>query len=180
MITKNQLRKDFLAKRKNTANQELNKKLNNLLCHFLKQNFRNAIIGGYYPISSEANILPTINNSLSHNLIGLPIIEKDLLKFYQYTEMTKLRINLFNIAEPINSVEIIPSIILTPIVAADLKGNRLGYGKGYYDKYFASRASDNMIKIGICYNDQIAESIPVEPHDIRLDLIITEDIIYEF
>ena len=60
-------------------------------------------------------------------------------------------------------------------MAFDKSCNRLGRGKGYYDSLLKNT---NAIKIGICYDFQLFESIPTEPHDIKMDIVITPSHIY--
>ncbi len=63
-------------------------------------------------------------------------------------------------------------VIVVPGLAFDVKGYRLGYGGGFYDRVLkATRA----LKVGVCYSFQLVESLPVEPHDVPVDIIITED-----
>ncbi len=64
-------------------------------------------------------------------------------------------------------------IILTPGIVFDKNGGRIGYGGGYYDRFFKN-VSDKSIKIGVAYSFQLKDIIPQEIHDIRLDIIITE------
>ena len=70
---------------------------------------------------------------------------------------------------PISIEEI--EIILVPGLAFDKTGARMGFGKGYYDKLLETRKA---IKIGICYDFQLLDKIPSEPHDVPMDIIITE------
>jgi 5-formyltetrahydrofolate cyclo-ligase len=62
-------------------------------------------------------------------------------------------------------------VVITPLVAADTHLNRLGFGKGYYDKFFAKAPC---LKIGICHDFQIVDALSPKPWDIPLDIIITE------
>ncbi len=77
--------------------------------------------------------------------------------------------------------EIIPvaiaeiDLVLIPAVAFDKDGNRLGFGKGYYDRFLAEFSGT---KIGIGYDFQVADFIPHDPHDIKMNLIVTEKRIY--
>ena len=64
-------------------------------------------------------------------------------------------------------------LILVPALACDRQGYRLGYGGGYYDRYFA-REGRGAFKIGICYDVQLIKTIPAEAHDARLDVIVTD------
>jgi 5-formyltetrahydrofolate cyclo-ligase len=176
-INKNDLRQHFLAKRKIFDPTHSNPQLNSLLFHFLEQSFPNNVIGAYYPIASEANILPTVKKLLKNWTIGLPLLSNQNIEFHKYTSSTQLTLNKYNCFEPLDSTIIQPTIILTPLIAVDLKGDRLGYGKGLYDRYFGS-LKNNVVKIGICYNMQITDYIPAESHDIPLNLIITENNIH--
>ena len=66
-----------------------------------------------------------------------------------------------------------PQVCLTPLLAADEDFRRLGYGGGYYDRYFA-REGRAAYKIGICYDRQRIKSIPAEEHDALLDAVVTD------
>ena len=63
-------------------------------------------------------------------------------------------------------------VVVLPIVAADTHGMRVGYGGGSYDRFLEMQKSAK--RIGICYDSQILDTIEEEPHDQKLDLIITE------
>ncbi len=106
--------------------------------------------------------------------ILLPRIESEgVMNIYKYNEATIATGN-YGILEPSNS-EIVPAseldLIIVPGVAFTKRGERLGRGKGYYDRYLA-QATCNAYKIGVCYSHQIVESLPTEQHDIIMDEII--------
>jgi len=63
-----------------------------------------------------------------------------------------------------------------PTVGVSKSGTRLGYGNGYYDKFLSTT---NAVKISLTYSKQIVKSIPNNPHDIKIDLIVTENEIIE-
>ncbi len=65
-------------------------------------------------------------------------------------------------------------LVIVPGAVFDIKGNRIGYGAGYYDKFFSSLKED-VYKIGICYSFQVVDFVPASPHDIPMDYIITEN-----
>ena len=84
----------------------------------------------------------------------------------------------FGILEPeLEYSTIIPpeelDLIIVPGTAFDIKGNRMGYGGGFYDR-FLKQTKDDCIKIGICFDFQIFDSIPYQDYDIPVDLIVTE------
>ena len=63
-------------------------------------------------------------------------------------------------------------MIIVPGVAFDPTGNRMGRGRGFYDRLLKS--TPNAIKVGVAYDFQMLDTLPVEPHDVKMDLIITE------
>lgn len=139
-------------------------------------------IAGYYPIKSEVNILPLLH-ALSNlgKTICLPKINvQHQLKFYYWhptqNSQEMLRLNDFNILEPDNDLEIFPDILITPGLAFDkVNRSRLGYGKGYYDRTITQlKAHGNIFTVGICYEAQLTYNLPIEPHDQKMDIIITE------
>jgi 5-formyltetrahydrofolate cyclo-ligase len=68
-------------------------------------------------------------------------------------------------------------LVVTPGLAFDRSGGRLGYGKGYYDR-FLHRLRDDATKLAICFECQLFPEIPVTSHDIRMDMVVTENAIY--
>lgn len=112
----------------------------------------------------------------------MPILaECRSLHFVRYDEHDALSANQFSILEPENTSRKIAAekleLVITPLVSFDLQGHRLGTGGGYYDRTFAflhNRAKTNPTVIGLAYAAQQAESLPVDPWDITLDGIVTE------
>jgi 5-formyltetrahydrofolate cyclo-ligase len=69
----------------------------------------------------------------------------------------------------------VPQLVVTPGLAFDLKGSRLGYGGGYYDRYAERLREDRSVKwLGIAFEDQLVDEIPIQVHDKRMDGIVTE------
>ena len=69
-------------------------------------------------------------------------------------------------------------VVFVPGVAFDRLGHRLGYGKGYYDRWL--RGASALEKIGLAFSFQVLERLPAEAHDVRLDLLVTEQDVLEF
>ena len=69
------------------------------------------------------------------------------------------------------------SVCIVPALAFDIKGNRLGYGKGYYDRFLEKFKG---ISVGICYDAMLADSIPADPHDKKVSYLITDKKTYNF
>jgi len=72
---------------------------------------------------------------------------------------------------PLESPIIVPGVILIPGLAFTERGERLGRGKGFYDKYLSHYHG---IKIGVCFSEQLEDRLPTEKHDVTLDYIVTD------
>jgi len=64
-----------------------------------------------------------------------------------------------------------PDVIIVPLLAADRYGNRIGYGKGYYDRFLTGASG---LRVGLCPDCCLVSDIPIEPHDEQLDVLVTE------
>ena len=158
------------------------RKLNfNLIFRLIKKNFKKKkiIIAGYYPSSHEVNILKFLENASKNRFkILLPVIKaSNHMSFRQWDFNEPLYVNKFGILEPRNSnKEFIPDLIMVPLVAFDNNFNRIGYGKGYYDRSLRkiNKIKKNIISLGIAYSFQKCRAIPVNKYDHKLDYIFTE------
>lgn len=115
----------------------------------------------------------------------LPVLssqEKRQLLFNRYQAEDKLRPNRYSILEPVSDVFIPPSeldLVILPLVAFDLCGNRLGMGGGYYDFTFRFTGEKKPYLLGLAYAAQQAVELPSDPWDIKLDGVLTEsDILF--
>lgn len=116
----------------------------------------------------------------------LPVLnaQKDSLSFYRYEPKMKMTQNKYGIWEPpLNTVEHLSpealDLVFVPLVAFDLKGNRIGMGKGYYDRTFAFRTQQhNPLLVGLAYEFQKVDSISTQETDIPLNIIVTNQKIY--
>ena len=158
------------------------RKLNfNLIFRLIKKNFKKKkiIIAGFYPSSHEVNILKFLENASKNRFkILLPVIKtSNHMSFRQWDFNEPLYVNKFGILEPRNSnKEFIPDLIMVPLVAFDNNFNRIGYGKGYYDRSLRkiNKIKKNIISLGIAYSFQKCRAIPVNKYDHKLDYIFTE------
>ena len=109
-------------------------------------------------------------------------IENNTLINYLLTETTKIKKNRWNIPEPVDGIEI-PSekidVVFVPLLAFDKNGHRIGYGKGYYDK-FLSTCKPNIIKIGLSFYEAEEAFKDVYSSDIPLDYCVTPKKVYTF
>ncbi len=106
----------------------------------------------------------------------MPIIKENYqMDFFEWKNKDPLKINKYGIAEPTLGKKIYPDIIFVPLVAYDDDLNRLGYGGGFYDRYLDKIAKiKKILKIGLGFSYQELKKIPINKHDKKLDLIITE------
>lgn len=101
---------------------------------------------------------------------------------YLLTDNTKFKKNEYNIPEPVDGIEVPVSkidVVFVPLLAFDTKGNRVGYGKGFYDK-FLLQCQPETIKIGLSFFEAEEEIEDVYEDDIRLDYCVTPNKIYDF
>ena len=125
------------------------------------------------------NILKFLQNATTKKFkIVLPVIRPSgKMSFKSWVFKEPLYVNTFGILEPRNSnKEIVPDLIMVPLVAFDNQLNRIGYGKGYYDRILQkiSKIKKKTIFLGIAYSFQKRRRIPVNKYDFRLDYIFTE------
>lgn len=139
----------------------------------------------YMPMPTEVNVLSLLKSWVaSSQRVCVPVVN------WETREMTAKHIQSidqpmkqlkFGLQVPESGVEIDPAeidFIVVPGLGFDRQGDRLGRGGGFYDK-FLSNESMNAIRCGICFDCQIVEHIPVEEHDIRMNLVITDQYVYQ-
>lgn len=98
------------------------------------------------------------------------------------TDNTKIKKNEYNIPEPVDGIEVFTNkieVVFVPLLAYDLKGNRVGYGKGFYDK-FLSECKPDTLKIGLSFFDPEELITDVFDEDVKLDYCVTPKEIYQF
>ena len=148
----------------------------------LEQWKRAEIVLAFLSMKDEIDTSPIIKAAMEQGkILALPRVAGPDLVFYQISYLEKdVAPGAFGILEPLIEVPEIDiktlsehhSVALVPGLAFDKKNFRLGRGKGFYDRFLAS-AGDSLYKIGIGYGFQLVDSVPREPHDKALDLVIT-------
>jgi 5-formyltetrahydrofolate cyclo-ligase len=114
-------------------------------------------------------------------------ISKTNLETYQMTpvvldETTRIELNPWGIPEPINGQEIDPKlldVIFVPMVGFDLQGNRVGYGKGFYDR-FLERTRPDALKVGLCLFPPVDQITDTATFDIKMNVVVTPDGVWKF
>ncbi|MAB47100.1 MAG: 5-formyltetrahydrofolate cyclo-ligase [Flavobacteriaceae bacterium] len=104
------------------------------------------------------------------------------LTHYLLTDSTRIKKNHYNIPEPIDGIEINSSqveVVFVPLLAFDKTGNRVGYGKGFYDR-FLSKCKPETIKIGLSFFEVEEEVFETDDNDVSLDYCVTPNRVYQF
>lgn len=127
-------------------------------------------------------ILHLLSGKDKEILISKSNFETRIMTHYLLTDSTKIKKNEYGIPEPVDGIEV-PSqkveVVFVPLLAFDKKGHRVGYGKGFYDK-FLSECNAETIKIGLSFFEAEDEIEDVFKNDIRLDYCVTPKKIYVF
>ena len=177
---KSYLRKKFLLKRKKKYLSP--DKFNfHLIFRLIKKHFNNKkiTIAGYYPSNYEVNILNFLELASRRKFkIALPVTTSSIsMDFRSWIIKDPLYVSKFGTLEPkYIKKKIIPDFILVPLVAFDKELNRIGYGKGYYDRSLQKikKIKRKAVSLGIAHSFQKYKNIPVNKHDFKLDYIFTE------
>jgi 5-formyltetrahydrofolate cyclo-ligase len=138
-----------------------------------------AIVAGYAPIRSEIDPSPLMHALATLGAqLALPLIvaRDQPLQFRTWKPGAVLLHGPLSILEPaLDAPDVNPDIVLVPLAAFDRRGHRLGYGAGYYDRTLTQlRRLKHVVAIGIGYAMQEIETVPVQPHDVALDYVLTE------
>ena len=132
----------------------------------------------YYPSNFELNVLKLLEfNSILTKDILLPVIDKNnLMNFFSWKKRETLYVNEFGILEPAKSQVKVPDVMLIPVIAFDKHKYRLGYGKGFYDRYLNKylKQFKNILTVGVAFSFQRHHNLPKNHNDVKLDLLITE------
>jgi 5-formyltetrahydrofolate cyclo-ligase len=136
-------------------------------------------VAGFHPMPPEIDVLPSLSWFAGRgHRVGLPVVlgRGQALIFRFWLPGAPLERGVLGIPfPPADRPEIEPSILLLPLIAFDRRGNRLGYGGGYYDRTLeALRAKGPLIAIGVAFSFQEADDVPVDGFDQPLDAIATE------
>lgn len=142
-----------------------------------------AILGFYWPFGTEIDLMPFIRLMQNRDdpALCLPVARKgEAMAFYRWTPETPMQSGDYAMMEPaIQANPLIPDMLLLPLLLCDRDGARLGYGEGHYDRAIAQMQAKPKL-VGVCFDEQVYEgALPVEAHDVKLDVIITPKRIIE-
>jgi 5-formyltetrahydrofolate cyclo-ligase len=182
MDSKKDIRKQILEKRNQLTNEERAQKSKAIMDKLIHQSdFQNAeVLFCYVDYRNEVETKDIIRYAfMCSKKVAVPKVEGDVMRFYEIHSFSDLTEGFRGILEPINSCNICndKALVIVPGAAFDKNFHRIGYGRGYYDKYLSSHPYNKAI--ALAYACQILDKIPYDEFDIQPDMIITEDYIYD-
>lgn len=133
-------------------------------------------VGCYWPFRREPNCIPYMREVLAAGgRVALPVVirRNTPLEFRLWSERAAMEAGVWNILHPAEGPAVAPLALIVPLVGFDEAGFRLGYGAGYYDATLASLAS-RPFTVGVGFEFSLLKTIHPQPHDIPLDVIVTE------
>lgn len=177
---KNILRKELKVLRKNiSVKSETDRKICKNLIDF--EPYRNAdTILFYAALEDEINIDRCIEHALSNGKkVALPVCidNRGNMEYYYINSLSDIKTGFYGVREPDTVMcsrvkDFSNSLCVVPGIAYDKKGYRLGYGKGYYDRFLKKFT---FISVGLCYNELVMETLPTGEYDVPVDYIITQN-----
>jgi 5-formyltetrahydrofolate cyclo-ligase len=187
-MLKNDLRKKYKALRNLLTHEEIEQKSLAIANQLLALNIWDK---SYYHLFLTIETLKEVETQFVLQVLAgkdkeIVIAKSDFstlsMTHYLLTDNTKIKKNKFNIPEPIDGLEVPVlkiDVVFIPLLAFDENGNRVGYGKGFYDS-FLSNCKKDVIKIGLSFFEAEALIIDVFQTDVKLDYAITPNKIYTF
>ncbi len=148
------------------------------LVHDLTAYRKASVVMFYLSMEEEVDTREIIKHALSENkTVILPVVQlgEETLLPVQLHDLDHLKPGKYGILEPKEWDSVFPieklDLVFVPGVAFDRKNHRLGRGKGYYDR-FLSQLNHHVMKVGLAYDFQLVGELPVEEHDLQMDLVI--------
>jgi 5-formyltetrahydrofolate cyclo-ligase len=137
------------------------------------------VVAGFMPIRSEIDPRPLLRRlEAAGARLALPAVigRGQALAMRAYETGASLVAGVWGIREPpADAPDLLPDVVIVPLLAFDRRGHRLGYGVGYYDRTIpALRASKPVVAVGIAFAEQEIAEVPITAHDARLDVVLTE------
>ena len=130
----------------------------------------------------DTSFLRTLLQGKDKEIVIPKIIDSERLQHFLLTDHTFFKKNSLGIPEPVSGIEIKPSLIdvvFIPLLSFDYKGNRVGYGKGYYDRFLLN-CKEECLKIGLSFFEEEQCVFDVEDTDISLDFCVTPKQVYQY
>ena len=137
--------------------------------------YKNAkTVYGYLPYNQEVRTIPMLQQALNDGKrVAVPKVMGDTMVFIYMDNLTRVEKSSYGIPEPIDDGPVADdeeALVLMPGLAFTQKGDRMGYGGGFYDKFLA--AEPNHPTLALCYDFQMVEKLPTEEYDIPVDTVL--------
>ena len=134
----------------------------------------------YVSFRSEVDTVPIIEHALvDQKTVFCPKVNGDRITFFKLEDLSDLKTGAYGILEPVGVEEPFikenykSPLILVPGLLFAPDGSRLGYGGGFYDRFLFENSS--LLKVGLCYSEQIKDEVIMDTHDMRVDHLLTEE-----
>jgi 5-formyltetrahydrofolate cyclo-ligase len=139
----------------------------------------------YVDAGSEVRTRNTLPKALTHGkrvVVPWCVVETNTLELFLLEDMSELVEGAYKILEPKSELRLLPmkvvkpeelDLVMVPGTAFDPRGGRMGQGKGYYDRLLANARTDAPL-VGLAFDCQVFDEIPVAPHDVFMDMVLTE------
>ena len=131
------------------------------------------VVALFSPLPSEPQIWPLVKELSLFMTVVLPRVEGEIMNFYCYNP-DRMVCGALGVMEPDGGEPVMPyeiDVVVVPGVVFTKDGARMGRGKGFYDKYM-SQEGFNAHKIGVCYSEQVVQSLPCERHAVFMDEVV--------
>ena len=128
------------------------------------------------------SILHILQGKDKHVVLSKADFDSGSLTNYLLTDSTVIKVNNWGIPEPVDGIEIVASkidVVFIPLLVFDEEGNRIGYGKGFYDR-FLSDCKPEVVKVGLSFFNAEEDILDIDEHDVPLDYCVTPEKIYNF
>ena len=179
MITKKELRQELIEQRKNlpseyriSADQKIFQNLISLPAYQTA-----SMIFCFVSTKNEINTLPIIEHAFhTGKSVAVPKCQKKgIMDAVQIHSFDDLENGKYGILEPKDSCHIVAreeiDFAIVPCLSCNSEGYRIGYGGGYYDRYLANLSCETAV---VCYQEMMCDEIPVEPFDVKMDVVVTD------
>ena len=170
---KNEKRLEYINIRKHINDKEEKSKriTSKILSH--PRFINSSTIGLYASLEDEVSTDILITESLRlGKRVYLPKVVGEDICFYEINSLDELMIGTFGVREPISNNNLSDlDLVIVPGVIFDSNNNRMGYGKGYYDRFLKDK---KCYKIGICFKEQITDNLPIDDYDIKMDEVVVD------
>ena len=170
---KKELRSKYLTVRNTIKSNKLDKEIFNRVItneHIINCN----LLLVYVSYNSEVDTINIIKYFLGKKIVAVPKIENNIMNFYLINSLSDLKEGTFGILEPISNkivTEFTNTVSITPGICFSKEFYRIGYGKGFYDKFYSMH--NNIYKIGLTYDECLIDTFTYDNFDKPLDEIIT-------